>query len=366
MTQQSPADIVQRVTQHITNFQRSQVALLGGADFVEQAARQTDVIKHRSFWAALAGAVVGATITAGIFCVATFLTGGFGGLLFGALFTALASDLIESAANKVEEWLTPASPSGTITRGSPTVLVNNLPLAFAALKDVAPTIGCNDHGPQEKIALGSETVFVEGNPVARKGDRTTCDGLIDSGSPNVFFGSGQALYAPIKPEFNDIQKALLVAVEFVIPPTALFSKGIGKAITQAGKSLATRGAHVGATVASRAKNLYKKSVKRFKISGNTQPYSHIPDSKSVGAGKKFTKLQKEKIIKENMKKNNGVVRSDMSGEVLIKPSKSQKGVTPPDNEWQIDHIKPKSKGGTNSYSNAQVLSRKENRQKSNK
>ena len=251
MTQQSPANIVQRVTQHITNFQRSQVALLSDADFVEQAARQTDVIKHRSFWAALAGAVVGATITAGIFGVATFLTGGFGGLLFGALFTALASDLIESAANKVEEWLTPASPSGTITRGSPTVLVNNLPLAFAALKDVAPTIGCNDHGPQEKIALGSETVFVEGNPVARKGDRTTCDGLIDSGSPNVFFGSGQALYAPIKPEFNDIQKALLVAIEFVIPPTALFSKGLFKAFTRIGKVVATKGPKAGAILAGR-------------------------------------------------------------------------------------------------------------------
>lgn len=56
----------------------------------------------------------------------------------------------------------------------------------------------------------------------------------------------------------------------------------------------------------------------------------------------------------------------MSGQVLIKPSKSQKGVTPPDNEWQIDHIKARSKGGSNSYSNAQVLSRKENRLKSNK
>ena len=65
-----------------------------------------------------------------------------------------------------------------------------------------------------------------------------------------------------------------------------------------------------------------------------------------------------------MKHNDGLLRSDMDGSLLEKAAKSEKGVTPPPNEAQIDHINAKSKGGTNDPSeNAQVLSRKQNRDK---
>lgn len=95
-------------------------------------------------------------------------------------------------------------------------------------------------------------------------------------------------------------------------------------------------------------------------------YSNLVDSNSVGAGKRFTSAQKAKIIQQNMERNGGVIKSDMSGETLVSATKSQKGVTPNPLEVHIDHINPRSKGGSNSFSNAQVLARYENIRKSNK
>lgn len=102
------------------------------------------------------------------------------------------------------------------------------------------------------------------------------------------------------------------------------------------------------------------------------PYSNLKDSPTVGPGKNFTRAQKTNIYQQNMNSNGGVLRSDLDGQELVMPKKSQSGVTPPLNEAQIDHIVPGNLAdsalgqGTNSYGNAQILSREQNRQKSNK
>ena len=61
-----------------------------------------------------------------------------------------------------------------------------------------------------------------------------------------------------------------------------------------------------------------------------------------------------------MRRNGGKIKSDMSGKELVPATQSKLNVTPDPLEVQIDHIKPRSSGESNSYSNAQVLSREEN------
>ncbi|MGF7432119.1 PAAR domain-containing protein [Pasteurella bettyae] len=231
-------DIVQRITQRINAFPRSTVQLSTPLNVVTPAARVGDIINHTSFWSALAGAVVGACVTAGIFAlagVAFAATGGLASMAIGAIATYALSGGIEKITNAVTSFVDEAiggEPSGPIILGSPNVLVNNKPLAIA---DLPLSVGCTRHSPPPKIAQGSETVFANNKAVARKGDKTECSAIIAEGSQNVFIGSGQGNYVEMQPEFNGFQRALLIGVEFIVPPTALFSKGIGKAVAQAGE-----------------------------------------------------------------------------------------------------------------------------------
>jgi 5-methylcytosine-specific restriction endonuclease McrA len=94
-------------------------------------------------------------------------------------------------------------------------------------------------------------------------------------------------------------------------------------------------------------------------------YSKLKSPNKITTGGKFTQAQKQRILEANRKANGGVLKSDLSGQPLVNPVQSKKGVPATMNQGEVDHIIPRSRGGNNSNGNAQVLSKKENIRKSN-
>ena len=77
-------------------------------------------------------------------------------------------------------------------------------------------------------------------------------------------------------------------------------------------------------------------------------------------GKDFTPGGKEQVWE------NGDGTCANCGTPVVKPGQSKPGVKPPGNEGQVDHVEPKSKGGSGDPSNGQILCRTCNGSKGNK
>ncbi|CDH07160.1 putative Rhs family protein [Xenorhabdus bovienii str. oregonense] len=223
------------------------------------------------------GAVAGALIGAAIFGAVGLLVAGTGGLgatlivaAAGSGLTYLASDAIAAASSAVTNFIDSfGSPDGVLDSGSGNVIIEGKPAARATV-DMAK---CSKHPAPPLIAQGSESVFINGQPAARVGDKLVCGAAIKGGASKVFIGSGQGTYLEIEEEFSGWQRALLVAVEFLVPPTRGLLKGVGKLLTKTGRQAVLAGAKLGAKKAGRAlkgglicaKAAFKanKGVKRF-------------------------------------------------------------------------------------------------------
>jgi uncharacterized Zn-binding protein involved in type VI secretion len=222
---------------------------------------------------------------------------------------------------------------GPTTSGEATVIIGFQPAAR-----VGDSLLCVGPGLSDSISQGEATVIIGNKPAARLGDPTSHGGVLVAGCPTVIIGSSTQAFT------------ITVAAKSGAP----FCEECERRKREAAQAKAK------AEAEAAAENSSPQESETPPAGG---PYSHLQDPPGVGPGKEITPEQKAKVIEENMKRNGGVVRSDVSGQILTKPAKSKKGVTPDPNEWQLDHIEAKSKGGTNSYSNIQVLSRQENRAK---
>jgi RHS repeat-associated protein len=80
-------------------------------------------------------------------------------------------------------------------------------------------------------------------------------------------------------------------------------------------------------------------------------------SPTYGPGKDFSPTTKKDAIEKNAAANDGQTTCTNCGESTVPAQKGQKGVSPPGNETNVDHKIPKSRGGTNDPSNADVLCR---------
>jgi uncharacterized Zn-binding protein involved in type VI secretion len=370
----------------------------------EAAARLDDPIEHSS---ALGGLLAGLAIGAGAVLVGIAIvgTGGLGAVALCAMVGAGAAT--GAGIGQLLGSLSFASHgAGQIKTGSGNVFINSK----AAARAHVDTAMCDQHGPAPQIlAQGSDSVYINGQPAARVGDRTVCDGKISAGSGNVFIGGGTETTDAIDPEVPEwLERAVLIvglASAFVLASPVIVIAGLaggiagGLAGNWAGgelfgqgsdgqKLMAFGGALLGGGLGAKGGKWFDTRYE-FKTQGlgsNLGNLRIVPrDPKSSYVGKlrgeeyklpgvksesflyvkrssselkvlrnEFNSTERSSFLKGLSDTPENVQILQKSGFTDVEIAKIQNGKLP-NKEWEVHHIKPLDDGGTNAPDNLTLI-----------
>ncbi|WP_443091471.1 PAAR domain-containing protein [Basfia succiniciproducens] len=124
--------------------------------------------KSAAFWGILGGIVLGGIVAAALPGV---------GLFLGAAICGMVTGVCAGVGNALSQY---GEKKGVVLKGSPNVFFEN-----KAVARVGDLIECSDHGGEQFMAEGAETVFANGLPISRIGHSTTCDGTLVGGRQTV-------------------------------------------------------------------------------------------------------------------------------------------------------------------------------------
>ncbi|WP_329467214.1 PA14 domain-containing protein [Streptomyces sp. NBC_01431] len=111
-------------------------------------------------------------------------------------------------------------------------------------------------------------------------------------------------------------------------------------------------------------NLSVSSIHTYYVQAG--PNRLLVHNAACRSGLDFTRAGKRDVVALNADKYNGYNLCEWCGREVVQPQKSQRGVTPSQDEWNVDHMEPKAHGGSGTPDNGQLLCRWCNRWKSDK
>ena len=140
-----------------------------------------------------------------------------------------------------------------------------------------------------------------------------------------------------------------------------YAPKVGKAILDSGSKSAAQQDLDDLRTIRQQKTEQTQPTQEDPATGGGQIPEKIPaDQRAKPPGRK----QREEVYKKNKEKNNGKLTCDICGSEMQRAKKDKRGVSSKSNSASIDHIRARSRGGTNDPSNLRGACRKCNRAKS--